>query len=217
MKKYGYYLFDYDLTLVDTKKGINDSILNAILKHPEIEGYDKVTNEQITSVIGMTLREGLEQLLPSLDDKKFLVLSEEYMKCAEEYMLPGSFIYPSTYDTLKKIKGSGAKIAIISLKHSKLVKEGLEDTGLLDFVDLVIAADDVTEPKPSPQAILMAMEKFNISDKSRILYVGDSHFDAETAKNAGVDFAGVTTGTTSREKLESYPHVIVMDSLAELI
>lgn len=217
MKEYGYYLFDYDLTLADTRKGISDSMRQAIMKHPEVKGYDSVTNEQAIAVIGMPLEKGMKLLVPSADEEMIEILSDEYMKCAEEYMLDGSTVYPETLETFKKIRGSGAKIAIVSLKHSRFVKDGIEHFGLSDYVDVVIAADDVTEPKPSPQAILMAMEKFNISDKSRILYVGDSHFDAETAKNAGVDFAGVTTGTTSREILESYPHVIVMDSLAELI
>ena len=43
------------------------------------------------------------------------------------------------------------------------------------------------------------------------LYIGDSYIDAQAAQNAKIDFVGVTTGTTSREKLESYPHVAVLD------
>ena len=40
--------------------------------------------------------------------------------------------------------------------------------------------------------------------------------DARTAQSAGVDFAGVTTGTTEKEALESYPNFGVFAGLKEL-
>ena len=43
------------------------------------------------------------------------------------------------------------------------------------------------------------------------------YIDAQAAQNAKIDFVGVTTGTTSREKLESYPHISVLDDLKELL
>ena len=52
--------------------------------------------------------------------------------------------------------------------------------------------------------------------KEQILYVGDSLVDAKTAQAAGVDFAGVTTGTTKREELEQYPNVGIAGELREL-
>ena len=45
----------------------------------------------------------------------------------------------------------------------------------------------------------------------------DSYIDAQAAQNAKIDFVGVTTGTTSREKLESYPHVAVLDNLKDIL
>ena len=49
------------------------------------------------------------------------------------------------------------------------------------------------------------------------LYIGDSYIDAEAAQNANIDFVGVTTGTTPRAKLESYPNVAVLDDLKDLL
>ncbi len=51
----------------------------------------------------------------------------------------------------------------------------------------------------------------------RALYVGDSIVDAEAARRAGVDFAVVLTGATPRRDLEAYPHIAVVESLAELL
>ena len=50
-----------------------------------------------------------------------------------------------------------------------------------------------------------------------VLYLGDSVVDAQTARAAGVDFAGVLHGMTTREELQAYPHVALMPSLEELL
>ena len=36
------------------------------------------------------------------------------------------------------------------------------------------------------------MEHFGIKDKSKVIYIGDTIFDHDTAKNAGVDFGLVS-------------------------
>ncbi|KMW25635.1 hypothetical protein HMPREF0977_01498 [Clostridium sp. 1_1_41A1FAA] len=54
-------------------------------------------------------------------------------------------------------------------------------------------------------------------DAKNPLYIGDSYIDAQAAQNAKIDFVGVTTGTTSREKLESYPHISVLDDLKDIL
>jgi phosphoglycolate phosphatase len=49
-----------------------------------------------------------------------------------------------------------------------------------------------------------------------VLYIGDSYIDAETALNSGVDFAGVTTGSTTKEDFEKYPHIYIGSSLLDI-
>ena len=53
--------------------------------------------------------------------------------------------------------------------------------------------------------------------KEETLYIGDSVVDAETAQAAGVDFAGVLHGMTTREELAAYPYVCIMDDLRRLL
>ena len=49
------------------------------------------------------------------------------------------------------------------------------------------------------------------------LYVGDSVVDAATAQAAGTDFSGVLHGMTTREELEAYPHVAIVDDLRGIL
>ena len=49
-------------------------------------------------------------------------------------------------------------------------------------------------PKPSPLGINKALERLEIEDKDKVLYIGDNDIDYETATNAGVDAMLVTWG-----------------------
>ena len=55
------------------------------------------------------------------------------------------------------------------------------------------------------------------STPQETLYIGDSTVDAETAQNAGVDFAGVLNGMTTVDELRAYPHRFIMENLSGLL
>ena len=85
-----------------------------------------------------------------------------------------------------------------------------------DFLDIVVGGEDVKAAKPSPEGVRYALEHLG-SAPPETLYIGDSTVDAETARNAGVDFAGVLNGMTTAEELQAYPHKIIMRNLEELV
>ena len=85
-----------------------------------------------------------------------------------------------------------------------------------DFLDIVVGGEDVKAAKPSPEGVRFALEHLG-SAPQETFYIGDSPVDAETACNAGVDFAGVLNGMTTAEELQAYPHKIIMRNLEELV
>lgn len=54
--------------------------------------------------------------------------------------------------------------------------------------DIVVCADATQEHKPTAAPLLKYLE-LSGTDRNQILYVGDSRYDRECARNAGVDFA----------------------------
>jgi len=74
----------------------------------------------------------------------------------------------------------------------------------------------VKTPKPSPEGLTFAISHLGL-EATDVLYCGDSTVDAETARNAGVDFVGVLHGMTTRKELEEYPNVEIMDTLNEIL
>jgi phosphoglycolate phosphatase len=80
----------------------------------------------------------------------------------------------------------------------------------------VVGGEDVKAAKPSPEGVKFALEHLRSTPKET-LYIGDSIVDAETARNARVDFAGVLNGMTTADELRAYPHRIIVKNLSDLL
>lgn len=209
---YTTYLFDFDYTLADSSRGIVTCFRIVLNRHH----YTNVTDEAIKRTIGKTLEESFSILSGVTDPEQLTAFRNEYKLEADVYMNVNTRLFPDTLSTLKELKKRGARIGIISTKYRFRILSFLEDYLPEDFLDIIVGGEDVTAPKPSPEGVLFALEHLG-STPQETLYIGDSTVDAETAQNAGVDFAGVLNGMTTAEELREYPHRIIMNTLSELI
>ena len=142
-------------------------------------------------------------------------MRKAYVKKADEVMVKKTYFYDDTIAILQTLQNAGVKVGIVSTKYRyRIVNTFNEQAGSLP-VDIIVGGEDVTRAKPDPQGLNEIISRFGV-EKERVLYVGDSYIDAQTAQNAGVDFAGVTTGSTTREKFEKYPHVYIGESLLDI-
>ena len=84
--------------------------------------------------------------------------------------------------------------------------------------DGLVTATDVLHNRPDPDMILLAMEKFGISNGREVVKVGDSIIDIEEGKNAGCILTiGITTGAHTREQLMSAHPDHIINNLLELL
>lgn len=209
---YTTYLFDFDYTLADSSRGIVTCFRIVLNRHH----YTDITDEAIKRTIGKTLEESFSILSGVTDPEQLTAFRKEYRLEADVHMNVNTRLFPDTLSTLKELKKRGARIGIISTKYRFRILSFLEDYLPEDFLDIVVGGEDVTAPKPSPEGVLFALEHLG-SSPQETLYIGDSTVDAETAQNAGVDFAGVLNGMTTAEELREYPHRIIMNTLSELV
>lgn len=208
---YTTYLFDFDYTLADSSRGIVTCFRNVLNRH----GYTQVTDEAIKRTIGKTLEESFAILTGVTGAETLAGFRREYVREADRHMTVNTFLFPETRSVLEALKASGARIGIISTKFRYRIHELLDRHFPAGFIDIIVGGEDVQTAKPSPEGLLYALEQLE-ADKATTLYIGDSTVDAETARAAGVDFAGVTHGVTTAEELARYPHVCIMASLDEL-
>lgn len=209
---YTAYLFDFDYTLADSSRGITLCFRHVL----ERNGYAGVTDEAIRRTIGKTLEESFSILTGVTDPDRLAAFKAEYRREADVYMTPNTRLFPETLRVLRTLKERGAKIGIISTKYRFRIHDTMDQHLPADFLDIVVGGEDVSCAKPDPEGLLYAIRQLGVK-KKRVLYIGDSTVDAETAQAAGVDFAGVTHGVTTADELAAYPHRRIMDSLTELL
>ena len=210
-KEYVYYLFDFDLTLADSSRGIVMCFTHVLQRH----GYNDVTELQIKRTIGKTLEDSFAILTGITDPAQLADLKQEYTKEADIYMNDNTVLFPETVSVLTQLKEQGAKLAIISTKYRYRIQAVIDKYFPKDFIDVIIGGEDVKRPKPHPQGVKAALKKLK-ADLATALYVGDSTVDAETAWKAGVDFCGVLNGLTTYQELAAYPHRKILNDLTLL-
>ena len=210
--RYTTYLFDFDYTLADSSRGITLCFRHVL----ERNGYAGVTDEAIRRTIGKTLEESFSILTGVTDPDRLAAFKAEYRREADVYMTPNTRLFPETLRVLRTLKERGAKVGIISTKYRFRIHDTMDQHLPADFLDIVVGGEDVSRAKPDPEGLLYAIRQLGVK-KKRVLYIGDSTVDAETAQAAGVDFAGVTHGVTTADELAAYPHRHIMDSLTELL
>ncbi len=211
-KQYTTYLFDFDYTLADSSRGIVTCFRHVLDRH----GFNAVTDDAIKRTIGKTLEDSFA-LLTGIDDPAQLAgFKSEYVKEADVHMTANTVLYLETKSVLTALKDADALIGIISTKFRYRIEELLSQHFPPHFFHLIVGGEDVKTPKPSPEGLLLAIRELH-STRAETLYIGDSTVDAETARAAGVDFAGVTHGVTTAQELARYPHVKIMPTLEGLL
>lgn len=118
--------------------------------------------------------------------------------------------YDGISETLSALKKKGIGTGVASNKDHdfsvKLVKNFFGDN-----IDIVCGRKDGFPKKPDPYSVNLILEHFS-ADKARVLYVGDSNVDMETAKNAGLDSCGVLWGFRTEKELTESGASYIVDS-----
>lgn len=121
-------------------------------------------------------------------------------------------------DFLLKMKSAGRKIVLNTGYSSSIATQLLSKLNWTEntHFDALITADDVSESRPSPEMIKLAMSKFGITDAKTVMKAGDSAIDIEEGKNAGCGLTiGVLSGAQTREQLEPAKPDYIFNSLSE--
>ena len=211
MSKYKAVVFDFDLTLADSSKGI----LMCFKKTLKDFGYDIPDDTTIYNTIGLTLVDAFDLLTKIPNNPQREDMRKVYVKHADTHMVANTFFYDDTIALLQVLQNAGIKVGIVSTKFRyRIVDTFKAQAGSLP-IDIVVGGEDVKAAKPDPQGLNLIIEKFG-AQKEDVLYVGDSYIDAETAQNANVDFAGVTTGSTTKKDFEKYNNIYIGESLLDI-
>src|SRR3954470_12434259 len=132
-------------------------------------------------------------------------------------------LYMAMIEEVEPLEGARALIVELKDQDRPVVlassAKGQEGEHYLDLLDARDLADDATSSadveatKPEPDLVKAAIEKAGQDDA---VMVGDSTWDCEAAKRAGIETVAVLTGGFSEQELRDAGASVVFDSIVEL-
>lgn len=205
-------IFDMDGTLLDTLEDLRDSVNFALEKYK----YPKRTIEEIRNFVGNGVKVLVDKALPGgteneYFDDVFKTFKSHYAENCNNKTKP----YAGMIPVIKKLKDDGYKMAVVSNKSDREVKN-LTKIYFDGLIDLAIGQSDKIRKKPYPDEVEKALELLNsVADES--VYVGDSEVDVMTAKNSNLDLIAVLWGFRSRDVLIDNGATVLIEKPEEII
>ncbi|WP_420128541.1 HAD-IA family hydrolase [Longimicrobium sp.] len=188
-------LYDFDGTLADSTELIMRSYRHTMRTHLG----DVPADEVWLSGFGMTLESQMRRF--GRDHAEVEAMLDTYREFQDgihdELLRP----FPDAVDTVAELERRGFGLAIVTSKHRHAAMRGMELCGLVRHFDVIITPEDVAEPKPHPEPVLMALEKLGVAPHEA-LFVGDSPHDVAAGRAAGTRTAAALWGPFSRQALE---------------
>ena len=117
-------------------------------------------------------------------------------------------------DLIVAVKERGRTPVLASSAKAKEVEHYLDLLDARDLADDWTTSADVEETKPAPDLVQTALEKAGDDDA---VMVGDTTWDIEAAKKAGVQTLAVLTGGFGEDELRDAGAVEVFRSIATLL
>ena len=183
------FVFDLDGTLLDTIPDLIQ-VTNKTLAH---FGYPTHTDDEILSFIGDGAQRLIYRAMPDGTPEDTCAEALEYWK--ELYPQTGhklTRVYAHMPETLKALKASNCKLAVLSNKYEGGVKDVIPRF-LPDTFDVLHGECDGIPRKPDPTGLLRTIRELG-STAERTAYIGDSAGDMRVAHNAGTFAIGVDWG-----------------------
>jgi HAD superfamily hydrolase (TIGR01549 family) len=116
-------------------------------------------------------------------------------------------------DLIADLKEGGHSVVLASSAKPDEVEHYLDLLDARDLADGWTTSGDVEATKPEPDLVKAAVEK---ADADEAVMVGDSTWDCEAAKRAGLETVAVLTGGFSDEELRDAGASVVFESIEEL-
>lgn len=195
-------LFDLDGTLIDS----TDAILNSFQGAFKALGLTSKNNEEIKNLIGYPLEQMFRMLYP---DK--VNLSKEfalaYCEIYAQIYLEQTTLLPKAKEALE-LGSEIADLGIVTTKGGKFTPILLDYLGVKKFFKTLITLEDVINPKPSSEPIILALKRLNKTQENAYM-IGDTILDIQAAISANITPLALACGYGNENELKAYSMVFL--------
>lgn len=217
MKNIELLVLDMAGTTVDEDNVVYKTLTQAVNEH----GYQVNLEQVLITCAGMEKLEAITSLLKEINGNALdapHIFENFSEKLKEAYRNLEVKPINGTENFLLIMKAQNKKVVLNTGYTSEIAQQLLDKLQWKENIhfDALITADDVSESRPSPEMIYLAMKKFNIQEPQKVLKAGDSVIDIEEGKNAGCGLTiAVLSGAQNRSELEKAEPDYIFNTISE--
>lgn len=135
---------------------------------------------------------------------------EEYLPLREEVRpIEGAA------DLVRRLHADGHRVALASSGDPQFSQEAVDLLGVRDEIEVLTTSEDVDDSKPEPDLLGETLRR--MGRVSHAVLLGDTVYDVESAKRAGMPCLAVLTGGYGRAELTDAGAVLVVDGPSDLL
>lgn len=197
MKNYKLIVFDLDGTLLDTSKGIFNSVRYA----EKQMGFKPIKTTDLKKFVGPPPKEMYASIY-NVNERKAQQAAQFHREYGRKYAIYEAEVYKGIPELLEMLQRHNCKLAVATLKSQKIAEEILEYYGIKKYFDSIVGMNE-EESLTKAQTIMKAMEEVGLFNKQETLMVGDSMYDFQGAIECGISFIPVLYGFGFRNSFQA--------------
>ena len=195
-------IFDVDGTLVDSQA----EIIGAMAEAFAAEGLTAPTREVVLSIVGLSLPESFRVLCPDQDATTRERLTAGYRAAFRDHATADlqrkSPLFPGAREAVLRLHAQDHTVLAVATGKSKRGLDRLLDQHALQELFVSRQTSDLHPSKPHPAMIHAALAEAGVP-ASRAVMVGDTTYDMDMARAAGVATIGVSWGYHPADSLRA--------------
>lgn len=190
--KYEMVIFDVDGTLLNTTEGIEAAVQYTI----KVSGLPKLPQEQIRTFIGPPIQDSFSRAYKITDKERLQELATVFRNRYKDFELLKAKPYDGIYEVCERLSESGVRMAVATYKREDYAISIMKHFGFDRYMESIYGGDHENKLKKAD-----IIQKCLRGSRAAVM-IGDTMHDAAGAREADIDFIGVTYGFGFREKGE---------------
>lgn len=196
-KQFDLIVWDWDGTIADSTGMISQALIQAA----DEVGLPPLTEARARSIIGLGLRESIHTLFGDIPQAQAQALATHYNRLFYVNE-PQIVLFAGIQETIAALAKKGCKQAVATGKGRRGLDLALQSSGLAKYF-LATKTVDECFSKPHPQMLDSLMDEL-VALPERTVMIGDSQYDIQMGKHAGVSTVAVAYGSQSASQLADY-------------